>query len=117
MRTAARLLWLLAWVGSPARAQTPDELGKAAEARRLVTEAERVQQQGQFAQAIVPMKGRVDDQATRELMSRYCAALLAGQGRAAALRQWAREVRKRRPHPYFWAPFVAVGRGEPLRGK
>jgi hypothetical protein len=26
-----------------------------------------------------------------------------------------RDMKKDRPHPYYWAPFVAIGRDAPLR--
>lgn len=44
------------------------------------------------------------------------ALLLAGTGRTAALRQAMRTLRKTKPHPHFWAPFITIGRDSPLRG-
>ncbi len=41
--------------------------------------------------------------------------LLAGQGRATALREAMRELRLTQPHPHHWAPFLAMGRETPLR--
>ncbi len=41
--------------------------------------------------------------------------LLAGQGRASALREAMRSLRGSRPHPHYWAPFIALGRDAPLR--
>src|SRR5262249_42084055 len=50
----------------------------------------------------------VDDEATRDLMIAYYRALVAGGGRAEAMRE-ARRAMKRRPetaHPFYWASFV-----------
>jgi hypothetical protein len=41
---------------------------------------------------------------------------LAGQGRAAALREAMRSLRHKQPHPHFWAPFIAIGQDSPLWG-
>jgi CHAT domain-containing protein len=41
---------------------------------------------------------------------------LAGQGRAEALHGAMRALRQKKPHPYFWAPFIAIGQDAPLRG-
>ena len=68
------------------------------------------------AETLVTSLWRVDDDATRDLMTRFYKGLFTGKSRAEALRQASLEVRKSRPHPYFWAPFVLVGRGDPLRG-
>ncbi len=59
---------------------------------------------------------QVDDQATRELMVDYYRELLAGKGRAAALRdvQLAMQRRAGRAHPYYWAAFVFAGSWAPL---
>jgi len=35
---------------------------------------------------------------------------IAGLGLAAALQAAMKEVREENPHPYFWAPFVLVGK-------
>nr|WP_246357104.1 CHAT domain-containing protein [Pyxidicoccus fallax] len=51
---------------------------------------------------------------TRELMEAYYRHLLAGQGRATALRESMRELRQTQPHPHYWAPFIAMGRDTPL---
>ena len=57
----------------------------------------------------------MDDRTTGTLMEAYYRQLLAGQGRAAALREAMRELRRTLPHPYYWAPFIAMGRDGPLR--
>ena len=52
----------------------------------------------------------VDDAATAELMVDFHAHLRAGAGPAAALRQAQCKLLKEKPHPYFWAPFIILGR-------
>lgn len=52
----------------------------------------------------------VDDASTATLMQRFYAHLDAGHGPAAALRAAQIELRRAYPHPYFWAPFLAIGR-------
>jgi hypothetical protein len=58
---------------------------------------------------------KVNDETTRSLMEAYYTHLLAGQGRATALREAMRSLRAKEPHPYYWAPFIALGRDAPLR--
>jgi CHAT domain-containing protein len=48
-------------------------------------------------------------------MEAYYRNLLAGQGRASALREAMRSVRVAKPHPHYWAPFIALGRDAPLQ--
>ncbi len=48
-------------------------------------------------------------------MEAYYRNLLAGQGRATALREAMRALRATQPHPHYWAPFIALGRDAPLR--
>jgi CHAT domain-containing protein len=52
----------------------------------------------------------VDDAATAELMASFYRSLLAGARPAAALRAAQCELLASRPHPFFWAPFVLIGR-------
>lgn len=68
------------------------------------------------AQTLLTSLWKVDDKATRDLMTRYYKNLLGGSGRAEAMRAAAQYVRKKRPHPYYWAPFIAIGRSAPLSG-
>jgi tetratricopeptide (TPR) repeat protein len=67
------------------------------------------------AETVVMSLWKVEDQTTSTLMEAYYRNLLAGQGRAAALREAMRELRTTLPHPHFWAPFIALGRDTPLR--
>ena len=52
----------------------------------------------------------VDDEATAELMASFYKLLLAGNAPAAALRAAQLEQLKKQPHPFFWSPFMIVGR-------
>jgi hypothetical protein len=67
------------------------------------------------AETVVMSLWKVNDETTRSLMEAYYTHLLAGQGRASALRQAMRELRATQSHPYYWAPFIALGRDAPLR--
>lgn len=52
----------------------------------------------------------VDDETTAELMIDFYARLQTGDGPAAALRYVLSRLLKEKPHPYYWAPFVILGR-------
>jgi len=67
------------------------------------------------AETVVMSLWKVDDETTRVLMDGYYRNLLAGQGRASALREAMRALRQTKPHPSFWAPFIALGLDAPLR--
>ena len=67
------------------------------------------------AETVVMSLWKVNDETTRALMERYYAHLLAGQGRATALREAMRALRREQPHPHHWAPFIAMGQDTPLR--
>jgi CHAT domain-containing protein len=58
----------------------------------------------------------VDDRATRELMVAYYRELLAGAGRAEAMRRVQLAMLKdpKRRHPAFWASFIVSGDWRPL---
>lgn len=68
------------------------------------------------AQTLLTSLWKVDDKATMELMKRFYKGMLKGQGRAEAMREAAKAIRKSRPHPFFWAPFITIGRSGPLEG-
>ena len=68
------------------------------------------------AETLLTSLWKVDDKATRDLMTKYYQNLLKGNGRGQAMRESALALRKKRPHPYFWAPFIAIGRSAPLVG-
>ncbi|WP_309895498.1 CHAT domain-containing tetratricopeptide repeat protein [Archangium sp.] len=67
------------------------------------------------AETVVMSLWKVNDETTRVLMESYYRNLLAGQGRAAALREAMLALRQTRPHPHYWAPFIALGQDAPLR--
>ncbi|HYH97037.1 CHAT domain-containing tetratricopeptide repeat protein [Hyalangium sp.] len=68
------------------------------------------------AESLVTSLWKVNDESARELMERYYVNLLAGQGRAEALRTAMQTLRQKYPHPYSWAPFTLIGKGAPLQG-
>ena len=67
------------------------------------------------AETVVMSLWKVNDDTTRLLMEAYYRYLLEGQSRVAALRQAMLSLREEQPHPYFWAPFISLGRDAPLR--
>ena len=67
------------------------------------------------AETVVMSLWKVSDDSTRLLMETYYRNLLAGQGRASALREAMRSLRESQPHPHYWAPFIALGSDAPLR--
>jgi CHAT domain-containing protein/lipopolysaccharide biosynthesis regulator YciM len=67
------------------------------------------------AETVVMSLWKVSDAKTGALMEAYYRNLLAGQGRATALRKAMRELRKTQAHPHYWAPFISVGSDAPLR--
>jgi CHAT domain-containing protein len=52
----------------------------------------------------------VQDEATAVLMDRWYGHLQDGKERVAALRVAQLEIKERYPHPYYWAPFVLIGK-------
>lgn len=52
----------------------------------------------------------VDDESTALLMAHFYARLRAGERPAAALRAAQHYLMQEYPHPYFWAPFMVLGR-------
>jgi CHAT domain-containing protein len=52
----------------------------------------------------------VDDQATASFMVSFYSCLLSGIRPAAALRNAQCQMLEKYSHPYFWAPFVLLGR-------
>jgi CHAT domain-containing protein len=69
------------------------------------------------AETLVTSLWQVADRETGELMKSFYEKLLKeGQPRLGALQEAMKEVRRTRPHPYYWAPFIAIGRDAPLSG-
>jgi CHAT domain-containing protein len=52
----------------------------------------------------------VQDQTTASLMEKYYERLRDGAGPAEALRAAQLAIKEEYPHPYYWAPFVLVGK-------
>jgi CHAT domain-containing protein len=52
----------------------------------------------------------VADEETCRLMVDFYSRLLSGEGPAAALRYAQRRMMERQPHPFFWSPFILLGR-------
>ncbi|XXY21910.1 CHAT domain-containing tetratricopeptide repeat protein [Sorangium sp. So ce216] len=61
---------------------------------------------------------KVDDAATRDLMTAYYGRLKAAdEGRSDALREVQLAKARKKLHPYFWASFIVSGSGRSLSGK
>jgi CHAT domain-containing protein/Flp pilus assembly protein TadD len=52
----------------------------------------------------------VNDRSTAQFMTSFYRHLQQSSNKAAALAEAAKEVREEHPHPYYWAPFVLVGK-------
>jgi len=52
---------------------------------------------------------RVDDESTSALVKSFYTHLKGGMGKAEALRAAQSDVRRKYPHPYYWAAFVLTG--------
>ena len=52
----------------------------------------------------------VNDRTTAELMKSFYGSLAEKGGRCESLRSAMLELRQQYPHPYYWAPFILVGR-------
>ncbi len=66
------------------------------------------------AATLVTCLWQVNDEATARLMTEFYQRLHRGMPRGQALREASLRVRKRYPHPYYWAPFVLLGEDGPL---
>ena len=64
------------------------------------------------ARSLLVSLWRTDDFCTAELMLSFYEHWSAGATRAEALRKAQCKVREQAPHPYYWAPFVLIGRGD-----
>jgi CHAT domain-containing protein len=66
------------------------------------------------ARTLVMSLWRVPDEPTWELMEEFYRRVLAGRGRADALREAQRAVRSKYPDPYSWGAFICQGDPGPL---
>jgi CHAT domain-containing protein len=62
------------------------------------------------APAVLVSLWTVDDESTATLMSLFYGRLCAGDRPAAALRFAQCQLLRQRAHPFFWSPFVLLGR-------
>jgi CHAT domain-containing protein/tetratricopeptide (TPR) repeat protein len=65
---------------------------------------------GAGATTLVASLWLVQDETTAELMENWYEHLSQGIGRATALRNAQLALKDKYPHPYYWAPFVLIGR-------
>ena len=65
---------------------------------------------GVGASTLVVSLWLVQDEATASLMEKYYERLRDDAGPAEALRAAQLAIKDERPHPYYWAPFVLVGK-------
>ncbi len=54
------------------------------------------------------------DEQTRELMNDFYRRLLAGRGRADALREAQLAMKEKYPDPFYWGAFICQGDPAPL---
>jgi CHAT domain-containing protein len=66
------------------------------------------------ARTLIISLWKVPDEATRELMAHLYRLLLAGRGRAQALREAQLAMKARYPDPYYWGAFICQGDPSPL---
>jgi CHAT domain-containing protein len=52
----------------------------------------------------------VNDRSTAQLMRRFYQGLQRGLTKARALQEAVIEVKASFPHPYYWAPFILMGK-------
>ncbi len=65
---------------------------------------------GAGAATLVVSLWLVQDETTADLMGNWYGRLRDGEGRTAGLRAAQLELKERHPHPYYWAPFVLIGK-------
>jgi CHAT domain-containing protein/tetratricopeptide (TPR) repeat protein len=68
------------------------------------------------ADTVVSSLWQVHSGETLRLMDVFYTQLVKGVDRVDALRDATRTVAKSHPHPFYWAPFISVGRGGPVTG-
>ncbi|MGB1251947.1 MAG: CHAT domain-containing protein [Candidatus Promineifilaceae bacterium] len=61
------------------------------------------------AKSLVVSLWKVEDLAASELMTKFYRDLQTGMSVNKALRIAQLQIKKRKPHPYYWAPFVLTG--------
>jgi CHAT domain-containing protein len=63
------------------------------------------------AQSLILSLWDVHDDSTKEFMVEFYTQLQAGRSQAEAMRSASISLRRHRPHPYHWAPFLLIGKG------
>ncbi len=63
------------------------------------------------AQSLVLSLWDVHDRSTQEFMVSFYTHLQQGQSKPQAMQSAILELRKQYPHPYYWAPFLLIGKG------
>jgi CHAT domain-containing protein len=63
------------------------------------------------AQSLVLSLWDVHDESTKDFMIEFYSRLQKGLSKAEAMQSAMIEMRKKYPHPYFWAPFLLIGKG------
>ncbi|MGZ4851621.1 MAG: CHAT domain-containing protein [Halobacteriota archaeon] len=66
------------------------------------------------AKTLVMSLWAVDDEVTKELMIDFYTRILAGEGRADALRNAQLAIKAKHPDPYYWGAFICQGDPGPL---
>lgn len=67
------------------------------------------------AETLVVSLWQIADRETGELMKSYYHKLLKqGHPRVKAMQEAMQEMRKKQPHPYYWAPFLVLGKDAPF---
>jgi CHAT domain-containing protein len=66
------------------------------------------------AKTLVMSLWKVPDEQTRELMTDFYGRLLAGRGRADALREAQLAMKEKYPDPFYWGAFICQGDPGPL---
>ncbi len=63
------------------------------------------------AQSLVLSLWDVHDDSTKEFMVEFYTRLQQGRSKAEAMQAASISLREHRPHPYYWAPFLLIGKG------
>jgi CHAT domain-containing protein len=63
------------------------------------------------AQSLVLSLWDVHDDSTKEFMVEFYTQLQQGRSKAEAMQTACINLRERLPHPYYWAPFLLIGKG------
>src|SRR6185437_12451827 len=62
------------------------------------------------AQSLLLTLWNVHDRSTADFMTSFYRRFQEGADKTAALQSAMHELRQRYPHPYYWAPFVLIGK-------